>query len=363
MLKPEHLISSPSSYTAISIAGDDNTFSVYIHPYAGYFDVALGTPDQQTILTSRPSSRLLEHAVQQFAAISSRINITFELISSYSEADISFFVDTEINLGNPRETVLGVVMTYSNYSNGRQWNEIFLNGPLLSSSNSTLEPYVFNHELLHALGLEHPFDDFDGDFYLSTDPQQSARPDETVMSYIVPENSIYPSDLSSADYLALEHIWGPAPLSPSSPAKPISVYRLYDPLTGRHLYSSNHGEIDQLTSSDSVHSFVNEGIAYTVGPNADLSLFRFYNINSQSHVYTANPSERDLIISDYSHSHLYEGIAYNVYSSDIFADVDPVYRFYNPHSDSHFYTANEFERSSLNQVFPHWIDEGIAWYV
>ena len=363
MLKPEHLISWSSSYTAISIAGDERVFSVYIHPYAGYFDVALDTPDHQTIFTSQPSSSLLEHAAKQFELISSRINIAFDLTNSYSEADISFFVDNEINLGNPQETVLGVVMTYSNFSTGRQWYEIFLNGPLLSNSNPTLEPYVFNHELLHALGLEHPFDDTDGDFYLSRDSQKSATTDETVMSYIVPENSIYPSDFSSTDYLALEQIWGVVPSITTTSPTPLPVYRLYDLITGRHLYSSNHDEINQLTSYDSERSFVNEGIAYLIGPDADLPLFRFYNSLSQSHVYTANTYERDLLISDYSQSLLYEGVAYNVYSSNVFTDVNPVYRFYNPQSDSHFYTANEYERLSLNHVLPHWIDEGVAWYV
>ena len=54
-----------------------------------------------------------------------------------------------------------------------------------------LEAYVLI-ELLHVLGLEHTFDDSDGDFYLSTDPQLSASPEQTTMSYRFPESGVYP---------------------------------------------------------------------------------------------------------------------------------------------------------------------------
>ena len=52
---------------------------------------------------------------------------------------------------------------------GRRSIEIFLNGPELTNSSFDLQAYVVNHEILHALGFEHTFDDSDGDYYLSTD--------------------------------------------------------------------------------------------------------------------------------------------------------------------------------------------------
>ena len=55
-------------------------------------------------------------------------------------------------------------MFNNSFSPRRQWIEIFLHGTSLNSSSTDLQYYVFNHELLHALGLEHTFDDTDGDF-------------------------------------------------------------------------------------------------------------------------------------------------------------------------------------------------------
>ena len=68
----------------------------------------------------------------------------------------------------------GVAISNGLSSSRRQWIEIFLNGPELDVATPDFVSYVFNHELLHALGLEHTFDDSDGDFYISTDPYLGA---------------------------------------------------------------------------------------------------------------------------------------------------------------------------------------------
>ena len=77
-------------------------------------------------------------------------------------------------------------MTYSNFSLVDSGMKSFWTVRYFLIPTLHLNP-VFNHELLHALGLEHPFDDTDGDFYL-VETRKGATTDETVMSYIVPEN-------------------------------------------------------------------------------------------------------------------------------------------------------------------------------
>ena len=92
-----------------------------------------------------------------------------------------------------------------------------------------------------------------------------------------------------------------------------SVYRLYNSKTGKHLFSSNQGEIDILTGEGG--DWNNEGISYTSPGIGTANVYRFYVGNQNRHFYTANESERDAIIASSSFSSwLYEGAAFNCFS-------------------------------------------------
>ena len=206
MLTPGLLISPILSLDAQLIAGENKSFNFYLHVDPGSIRVGAGSIPQE-ITTLEPSTRLISHIRDQLSAISSAVNITFLEVSNPQSADICVFFDSEIDLRSSNSITYGVTVPNITHSPRRQWIEIFLNYPYLQNTTFDFQSYVFNHELLHALGLEHTFDDSDGDFYLSTDPQLSATPEQTVMSYRTPESGVYPTDLTSSDYNALEHIW------------------------------------------------------------------------------------------------------------------------------------------------------------
>ena len=365
MIPAQDLISPILSMDAQLVAGSDNSFAIYIHQRAGATPVASGTNIPQIITSLSPSLSLLEHATQQFQRISDSVDLTFVTVSDPLQADISFYVDTEIELGDPNSVTFGLTVTNIDNLTGRRWFEIFLNGPALLDNNSSIEAYVFNHELLHALGLEHTFDDSDGDFYLSTNPQLSATPEETVMSYRPPASGIYPDDIRPADYNALQQIWGfpRSNVNNADVSGETFVYRLYQPETGKHIFTTSQTEIDLLTGSE-IMPFVNEGVAYQVDSAATQDLYRFYNPVTGKHLYSANTSERDSLISRSDASYIYEGVAYKVYASTSPpSSATSVVRYFDPSSGSHFYTSNTEEQSILQVTHPHWIKEGIAWYV
>ena len=357
MLSSKFLISPILSLDALLIAGTDKTLNFYFHRSAGPVAVASGSSLPQIITALTPTQTLLAHATQQFEKINLQVNLQFVEVQNQSEADIAFFFDSEIevNESDSSSVTLGLALSNRDISTGRQWVEIFFNGPEIKKSSTDLEAFVFNHELLHALGLEHTFDDSDGDFYLSTDPQLSATPEQTVMSYRPPASGIYPTDLTLSDYNALIDIWG---LSAD-----VSVYRLYQQSTGRHVYSSNQQEIDFLTGLPQ-SDFLNEGIAYVVSGNASQDLHRFYKPSTGSHFYSASNIESDALIASPESGYLYEGVAYRVFSPlDAPTGSTAVTRFFDPLQGTHFYTANEHEIVILQTTQPTWIQEGIAWYV
>ncbi len=363
MLPTDVLISPIFSSDSLLVAGTDKTFSYYIHTNSGSVEVAHGTPSYQVITALEPSINLVNHAKLQFDRISSRVDVNFDQVFSPYTADISFYIDSEIDLGDPTVDVFGLTLSHYDPVLHRRWFEVFLNGPSISDHNSNIEPYVFNHELLHVLGLEHTFDDSDGDFYLSTDPLLSATPEQTVMSYRSPLDSIYPEDLTPSDYSALIQIWGYPQAHADIAPTDLPVHRLLDTITGRHLFTSNVVELDILTGNGSSSNYIYEGIAYVVNNNADTDLFRFFNVVTGHHIYSSSVSERDFLLNLESSPFIFEGVAFKVFSSDS-APIQaiPISRFYDPTNNTHYYTANAQELSIWRTSQPEWIDEGIAWY-
>ena len=183
------------------------------------------------------------------------------------------------------------------------------------------------------------------------------------MSYRPPLSGTYPTDLSPYDYNALTQIWGISDsLSPVSRAHQ-SVYRLFNTVSGNHLFTTNTAEIDLLTGSGHESSFINEGIAYLVSPGANQSLYRFYHSPTDRHFYSSNSYERDLLISKSNNDYLYEGVAFHVFTDvPLDSDLTPVFRFYDSKSHVHLYTASSQEKLIWESNGMNWINEGIAWY-
>ncbi len=136
------------------------------------------------------------------------------------------------------------------------------------------------------------------------------------------------------------------------------VKRLYNKLTGTHLFTSNETEVAYLVGGSL--GWVNEGDAYKNSDNATESVYRF-NIDGR-HFYTASETEKDIIINsqpDYN----FEGEVHKAYGvNDTRPDnVVPIYRFFNSSTGAHVYSSSPEEQNIL-LANPLFADEGIAWY-
>ena len=129
------------------------------------------------------------------------------------------------------------------------------------------------------------------------------------------------------------------------------MYRLYNPNTGEHIYTSDLGEKDYLSAI----GWNYEGIGWNAPVNSDTPVYRLFNPFTSEHYYTTNEGEMFyLSIIGWN----YEGIGW--YSAD---NGMPIYRVFNPYEDgpaAHYFTANAGERDIL--VGLGYIDEGIGWY-
>jgi|GEM_PF-1149734 len=130
------------------------------------------------------------------------------------------------------------------------------------------------------------------------------------------------------------------------------IYRLFNPYTSEHLYTTNQGELFYLTSI----GWNFEGVAW-VSPTQGDPVYRLFNPYTYEHFYTLNKDEKDYLVTlGWS----YEGIVW--YSNNDKEDEGQwVYRLFNPYESigAHLYTLNKGEIDYL--VSLGWIYEGTCW--
>ena len=134
--------------------------------------------------------------------------------------------------------------------------------------------------------------------------------------------------------------------------KPAEVYRMYNPNSGEHFYTSAKEEKEALEKA----GWTYEGVAFRSLNTSSHPLYRLYNPNAGDHHYTESVQERDYLIQAGWKN---EGIAF--YGADQNSGI-PLYRLYNPNAKAgaHHYTASAEERDYL--IAAGWTNEGIGFY-
>ena len=130
-----------------------------------------------------------------------------------------------------------------------------------------------------------------------------------------------------------------------------NVYRLFNPWTTEHLYTTDLSEAKGLASL----GWNWEGIAW-VTPSAGASVYRLYNAFSGDHLYTARRSEYDTLVKRGWRG---EGVQFRSVGSK---DGTAVRRLFNRYvtTGTHFLTTSVEEEHSCVRV--GWKSEGTAWY-
>ena len=145
------------------------------------------------------------------------------------------------------------------------------------------------------------------------------------------------------------------------------VYRFWSPVfNNAHFFTTNADEAQNIRDNDK--NWVDEGGAFTaVSTNADgscatgLPVFRFYSPVFQSHFYTQNADEKAHIVAA-DHNWSYEGVAYCAFPEARTGTV-ALYRFWSPVFGKHFFTADEGEKNHIVASDHNWSYEGVAYYV
>ncbi len=146
------------------------------------------------------------------------------------------------------------------------------------------------------------------------------------------------------------------------------VYRFWNASGNTHFYTISAGERDKLLNNYSdVYTY--EGVVYSAyvkdqPPTGTLPVYRFWKASDNTHFYTIKEGEKQKLIDNYPDICTYEGPAFYAYAvGQQPVDTLPVYRFWKPQGDAHFYTITLGEKDKLINDYPHvYTYEGVAWY-
>ena len=161
----------------------------------------------------------------------------------------------------------------------------------------------------------------------------------------------------------------------------IPVHRFFQNQRGFHFYTADENERENIVerSIDGELNYVYENVAYRgLSTNIDaltgetiegaLPVYRFFNRDTGSHLYTMDENEKSYIDSNLD-NYSFDGISYYAFESEP-QDVEtvPLYRMYNTISGSHLFTTddNEFNTIKNSSDFSHFNvegNEGVTYYV
>jgi len=144
-----------------------------------------------------------------------------------------------------------------------------------------------------------------------------------------------------------------------------AVYRFWAPATNLHFYTADESEKDKLIEQYSkVWTF--EKVAFNACSTATdsrmLPVYRFWS--GVAHFYTIDEEEKEKLINEYAKTWNFEGVVFYAYPEGAEPpECKAVYRFWNTINSTHFFTIDEKEADKImSQYKSVYTYEGVAFY-
>ncbi|MBD2554645.1 CAP domain-containing protein [Limnothrix sp. FACHB-708] len=140
------------------------------------------------------------------------------------------------------------------------------------------------------------------------------------------------------------------------PVNVVSVRRVYDILTGSHVYTTDVDEVARITAD--TNRYRDEGNTFDSSGANQVS--RFLNTVTGAFFYTISDAEKASVKANQGYREVPSG-GFNASIGNA-PGLVPVYRFFNTVTGRHFFTPNSSEASFVRSSLPGYRDEGIGFY-
>ena len=172
--------------------------------------------------------------------------------------------------------------------------------------------------------------------------------------------SYYDGDAKSEEKTNVIGIFQPSALWTAN-YEHTTVYRMYNPITSEHLYTTNSYEYQMLVA----HDWQQEQVAWTSPTEGSVGVYRLYNpalgaLGKMSHHYTTDKAEVENLVNNYGWVPDNGGEPI-FYSAEGLEGAEPVFRLYNDGLSAHHYTLDSAEKDNLVANWG-WNDEKIGFY-
>jgi hypothetical protein len=134
---------------------------------------------------------------------------------------------------------------------------------------------------------------------------------------------------------------------------------------GNHDYSiSGVNSVSGAASAAVTGSFtITDTSGSGVQDASQIPVYRFNSSPYNDHYYTMDRSECQYILATWPTTWSYEGVAFNAFSTQVTGTV-PLYRYWSPVYQGHFFTADANESAYVQATWPSiWDYEGVDFYV
>jgi hypothetical protein len=149
---------------------------------------------------------------------------------------------------------------------------------------------------------------------------------------------------------------------------PSPVYRFWSPDHRTHFYTIKESEKNWLLDRYPPNIWTLEGTVFQaypphLQPEGTVPVYRLWSPTYDVHFYTVTDAERDKLLAKApAGTWVDEGIGFYAYPPDVQPEgTKPVYRFWSPANNAHFYTLDEAEKDKVSAPEFGWVFEGVAW--